>query len=154
MLASVMIPGFVRDVVARLPAYPPALLAAVAATAWIGANLNARNIPGARGKVVAIDVRDLGLKLAFEVAEEGLVACRHARPDAIISADALDFIALARRQADPDTLFFNRRLVMQGDTELGLLVKNTLDAIDFRAMALPRPSRVLSALALQLRTWR
>ena len=27
-------------------------------------------------------------------------------------------------------LFFNRRLVMEGDTELGLVVKNALDAIE------------------------
>ena len=34
------------------------------------------------------------------------------------------------READPDTLFFNRRLVVEGDTEFALLVKNTLDTID------------------------
>jgi predicted lipid carrier protein YhbT len=139
--------------VARLPAYPPALLAAVAANVWVGAMLNARNLPAARGKVIAIEVRDAGLKLAFTIGDEGLVACRNGRPDATISADARDFLALARREEDPDTLFFNRRLVMQGDTELALLVKNTLDTIDFRAMTLPPPSRVLDAFALQLRAW-
>ena len=41
-----------------------------------------------------------------------------------------DFALLAARKEDPDTLFFSRRLVMEGDTELGLLVKNTLDAIE------------------------
>ena len=37
---------------------------------------------------------------------------------------------LAQRKQDPDTLFFSRRLSMQGDTELGLVVKNALDALE------------------------
>jgi predicted lipid carrier protein YhbT len=45
-------------------------------------------------------------------------------------AVAWDYAALAAREADPDTLFFNRRLVVEGDTEIALLVKNTLDTID------------------------
>ena len=45
---------------------------------------------------------------------------------------------LALRREDPDTLFFTRRLVMTGDTELGLVVKNALDAIDWPRLALPR----------------
>jgi predicted lipid carrier protein YhbT len=43
--------------------------------------------------------------------------------DLTISANAQDFLRLAQRQEDPDTLFFNRRLSMEGDTELGLVVK-------------------------------
>lgn len=39
-------------------------------------------------------------------------------------------VTLAMRKEDPDTLFFSRRLSMQGDTELGLLLKNTLDALE------------------------
>ena len=37
--------------------------------------------------------------------------------------------AWAEGAEDADTLFFERRLVMEGDTEFGLLLKNTLDAI-------------------------
>jgi predicted lipid carrier protein YhbT len=136
---------------ARLPAYPPAALIAVAANVWFGATLNARNLPGVRGKVIAIEMRDSGLRLSFAIEDEGLVACRNAKPDAVISADARDLLALVRRKEDADTLFFQRRLVMQGDTELALLIRNTLDAIDFRAMSLPGPWRLLDAIALQLR---
>ena len=51
-------------------------------------------------------------------------------PDLTISASAHDFLLLAQRKQDPDTLFFSRRLSMQGDTELGLVVKNAIDAIE------------------------
>jgi predicted lipid carrier protein YhbT len=46
-----------------------------------------------------------------------------------IEATSTAYAALARGQEDPDRLFFDRRLVMEGDTELGLVLKNTLDAI-------------------------
>ena len=58
-----------------------------------------------------------------------------AAPEVTIRACAWDFYRLARRLEDPDTLFFSRRLTIDGDTELGLLVKNTLDAIDWSQLA-------------------
>jgi predicted lipid carrier protein YhbT len=47
----------------------------------------------------------------------------------------------------PTPLFFARRLVVEGDTELGLTVKNLLDAIDWEAAlaGLPLPRRWLRA---------
>ena len=35
------------------------------------------------------------------------------------------------REEDPDTLFFNRKLHIEGDTELGLITKNLLDSVDW-----------------------
>lgn len=46
--------------------------------------------------------------------------------DVRIAAQLDDFVLLANQQADPDTLFFQRRLVIEGDTELGLVVKNLI----------------------------
>lgn len=48
------------------------------------------------------------------------------KPDLQIAATVDDYLRLMLREADPDTLFFQRRLRMQGDTELGLQVKNFL----------------------------
>ena len=36
------------------------------------------------------------------------------------------------REEDPDTLFFNRELQIEGDTALGLTTKNLLDCVDWR----------------------
>jgi predicted lipid carrier protein YhbT len=68
-------------------------------------------------------------------------ASARSAPDVEVSADAAVFLALALRQEDPDTLFFERRLAVTGDTELGLAVKNALDAVDWRvpALAAARP---------------
>ncbi len=58
------------------------------------------------------------------------------RPAVSITGNAREFLLLAAGSEDPDTLFFQRRLAVEGDTELGLLVKNLLDSID--RDALPR----------------
>jgi predicted lipid carrier protein YhbT len=52
-------------------------------------------------------------------------------PDLSFRANLSAFMQLLARQEDPDTLFFNRELSIEGDTELGLIVKNMLDAVDW-----------------------
>ena len=144
-------PRVLRELVARLPSYPPAAVAAFLSNLLLGDTLGAGNLPAARGKVIAIHVRDAGMRLAFAVQDGGLVPLGDVPADATISASARDFIALALRAEDPDTLFFSRRLTLEGDTELALQLKNTLDGVDLRALTLPPPSRVRAALHLQLR---
>ena len=142
-----------RTLVSRLPAYPPTAAVALVANSLLAETLNAENLPAAQGKVIAIHVRDAGLRFAFSVEAAGLIPLGDVAADATISADARDFIALARRTEDPDTLFFARRLTMEGDTELALLIKNTLDATDLRDLRIPPPARVIAALKLQARSF-
>ncbi|WP_432722794.1 SCP2 sterol-binding domain-containing protein [Jeongeupia wiesaeckerbachi] len=63
--------------------------------------------------------------------------------DVTFAASFADYWAIARRDADPDTLFFQRRLTIAGDTELGLQLKNLLDATDWAPLLalLPRSVR-------------
>jgi len=58
--------------------------------------------------------------------------------DVTFTASGDDLILIAGRKQDPDTLFFQRRLKIEGDTELGLEVKNLIDAIDIDQL----PSKV------------
>ena len=150
------IPALLRAVLSRLPQYPPAAALAVALNLWLGHILNSANLPQAAGKVVCIRASDAGLRLLFCVREEGVAACADAQPDVTITADASAFVSLALRHEDADTLFFSRRLVMEGDTEVGLLLKNVFDALDTSVLARlpPSPARLLKALRLQLpSTW-
>jgi predicted lipid carrier protein YhbT len=50
--------------------------------------------------------------------------------DLSIEGNLYEFLLLATRREDPDTLFFNRRLRLGGDTELGLYAKNLLDSLE------------------------
>ncbi len=68
--------------------------------------------------------------------------------DATIRGCLAEFILLAGRKEDPDTLFFQRRLVIEGDTDLGLEVKNVLDTLDTDAIPAP-VNTILDWLASQ-----
>ncbi len=47
-----------------------------------------------------------------------------------IAGSSTDLLRMLSRQQDPDSLFFQRRLELAGDTELGLEVRNVLDGVD------------------------
>lgn len=50
--------------------------------------------------------------------------------DATLAIKAADAISLLKQEVDPDTLFFQRKLKIAGDTELAHHVKNTIDTLD------------------------
>lgn len=87
------------------------------------------------GRVVALRVRDLGVDLRVSLAGGRLVECAcGGEPGLVLTGDAYDFLLLAARREDPDTLFFQRRLAMTGDAALGLRVKNLLDELEGGAL--------------------
>jgi len=95
-----------------------------------------------RDRTIGIQVEDVGIDFRLRLGARGFVPLPGSVPAEVnFRASAYDFYLMARRLEDPDTLFFNRRLRIEGDTELGLVVKNSLDAIDWHS--LPRPLRVL-----------
>ncbi len=97
------------------------------------------------GRWLSIHVRDIGLLWYTSVVDGRLVVSQQADADVSFSADASDLLMIAARKQDPDTLFFQRRLVIEGDTELGLYVKNLMDAIELEQ----RP-KALRVMLLQL----
>ncbi|MCW8834724.1 MAG: SCP2 sterol-binding domain-containing protein [Colwellia sp.] len=80
-------------------------------------------------------------KLIMASSEE--MAANNISEDVSFSATGDDLVLIAGRKQDPDTLFFQRRLKVEGDTELGLEVKNLIDAIDIEQL----PSSVHSLVA-------
>jgi len=126
------LPRLLGRINARLPQLPPTLGLVAALNLALGRALPREALEPLTGKLVCLRVTDGGLTLLFTLTPKGFrPAVSGAKPDLLISATARDFLALALREEDPDTLFFNRRLLMEGDTDLGLLVKNTLDAVDW-----------------------
>lgn len=93
------------------------------------------------GRWLSIDVRDIGLRWFTSVENDRLIVSNNAQADVSFSADASDLLMIVARKQDPDTLFFQRRLVIEGDTELGLYVKNLMDAIELEQM--PKALRVM-----------
>jgi len=83
------------------------------------------------GRHLRVEVRDAGLH--FNLTFDGnrlLAAAENGAPDLVFRGNVHDFLLLAARREDSDTLFFQRRLQIEGDTDMGLEIKNLLDAID------------------------
>lgn len=96
------------------------------------------------GRTFQIQVEDLGLRLCFRCDHGRFKAIPIQTTDVSLSACAMDFLKLATALEDADTLFFRRRLKIEGDTELGIAVKYWIDASE-RPAWLNRLAEKLSA---------
>lgn len=96
---------------------------------------------------LAIEVEDLGLRWVFMGTGQNLQALPvDTAAEATIRGRALDLLLLASQLEDADTLFFQRRLVMTGDTALGLETRNILDQLPWDRLT-PGLRIVLNRLA-------
>lgn len=116
--------------VTRLPSAPPSVLAAAAINRQLWPRLPADVRDRLQAQPIALEVTDLGLRLRLRATPRGFAAAGDSGPAVLrIAARSSGWWRLARGLEDPDRLFFDRTLVMEGDTELGLLLKNSLDAL-------------------------
>ena len=87
------------------------------------------------GRYLRVEVIDAGIR--FDLSFDGrrlLGAGNGNSPDLILRGNVYDFLLLATRREDSDTLFFQRRLKIEGDTDMGLEIKNFLDAIEIESL--------------------
>lgn len=134
-LPTFTLPKPVASIGARLPQLPPTLALIGGLNLALDRILPRDTLEPLTGKRLQLKVTDAGLALRFTFTPRGFRPLFDPRqPDLTISATTRDYLALALREEDPDTLFFSRRLLMEGETDLGLLVKNTLDAVDWDSL--------------------
>jgi len=128
------LPGFVASLGQKLPQWPHALVIVAA----LNAALKMKLLPESElalleDKVFRVRVLDTGGEASYTY-QNGLfrpVFRPEREPDLAFAANLSAYLQLLARQEDPDTLFFNRELEITGDTELGLIVKNMLDAVEW-----------------------
>ena len=122
------LPGFVASIFGKLPQWPHTVVLVTGLNAALKMNL------------LPIDEL-IALEEAVYTYRDGLfrpVLRPDREPDLAFAANLSAYLQLLARQEDPDTLFFNRELEITGNTELGLIVKNMLDAIEWPNLPLPR----------------
>lgn len=86
-------------------------------------------------KWLKVEVKDLQLHWYISYQNQHLVVADKAqKEDVCFSGNLNDLVLIAGRKEDPDTLFFQRRLTIEGDTELGLEVKNLMDSVDLEQL--------------------
>ncbi|MEH6446742.1 MAG: SCP2 sterol-binding domain-containing protein [Oceanospirillaceae bacterium] len=94
-------------------------------------------------KWLKISVTDIGTSWFISQQYEGekaklIVSCTALADDSVdvcIKGSFNNFVLLASNNADPDTLFFNRQLLLTGNTELGLEIKSLLENFEATAIS-------------------
>jgi predicted lipid carrier protein YhbT len=109
----------------------PVLLLARLANHLLRGQALARRLAALDGRVIRIEITDVPAHFDFLIRGANLAAAGGRDPDVAIRGGVADFWRLATRAEDPDTLFFHRRLSIEGDTATGLHMKNLLDALDY-----------------------
>lgn len=128
------LPAFIASLGHKLPQWPHAL----ALVGVLNAALKMKLLPESElalleDKLFRVRVLDTGGEATYTY-RNGLfrpVFRPERDPDLAFAANLSAYLQLLARQEDPDTLFFNRELEITGDTELGLIVKNMLDAVEW-----------------------
>ncbi|MCR6495782.1 SCP2 sterol-binding domain-containing protein [Thermomonas sp. S9] len=87
------------------------------------------------GRRIGIEVGDLDLRWVVTLQGKHLTVVRQPA-EATVRGTATDLLLLAGRLEDADTLFFQRRLVLTGDVELGLTARNLLDRLPWEKVPL------------------
>jgi predicted lipid carrier protein YhbT len=153
---------FVRPVARRIAAIPGRIIPYEAQKPMLSLALNGafrqplRNgelefLQGARVRVV---VADLCVDWLIRVDRHRFTPInRDGGHDVVVTGTSLDFLLLAARRADPDALFFQRRIRIEGDTELGLGVKNTMDSMDWDDLPVPL-KKLLQGVGMLLDKWK
>ncbi|MBX3622613.1 MAG: SCP2 sterol-binding domain-containing protein [Rhizobacter sp.] len=130
MSVRLSLPEPVRRFVAALPTEPPSFVLARVLDRVLWPHLDADVRQRLLDRAVELRVEDLGVVARVKVGPAGFrVASGQAAAAVRIGATLDTYLRLARGDDDADRLFFERALLMEGDTETALIIKNTLDAI-------------------------
>jgi predicted lipid carrier protein YhbT len=129
-LAPPVPPAPLRRLIESLPVAPPSHALALALDRVLLPRLDAAARTALSGRCVEVHVRDYGVRARLTLKPEGFAAAAAGDPVAVrVNATGAALWCLAAGREDADTLFFERTLIMSGDTEFALRLKNTLDAI-------------------------
>ena len=137
------LPAFVASLGRALPQWPHTLVL----VSGLNAALKMRLLPESElaaleDKLFRVRVLDTGGEACYTY-RTGLfrpVLRPEREPDLAFAANLSAYLQLLARQEDPDTLFFSRELEITGDTELGLIVKNMLDAVEWPQISARLPN--------------
>ncbi len=131
MLALLPLPPMPEWLCARLPARLPSHCAVPLFNQMFATPLRAGELDFLQNKHLLIEVEDFCLPIALSLRQRQLIAASFTSTAHVtIRGKCYDFFCLATQREDADSLFFHRRLRIEGDTELGVHLKNFLDGFE------------------------
>lgn len=128
-----ILPPLLKNIGRVLPSAPPEWGMVFALNRLLKKGVLPADMSLLANKHYQIEFLDAGITLRFSATTEKFCtdSTFKGTPDLRFAANTADFAKIMVREEDPDTLFFNRKLQIEGDTELGLIVKNLFDSVDW-----------------------
>jgi len=138
-IPDLTLPASLASVLGKLPSTPPCWALVTTLNQLKKRDILPVDMNLLSGHRFEVHILDADMRLHFMADDERFsVASAADEADLRLAANLADFARMMLREEDPDTLFFNRKLIIEGDTELGLIVKNLLDSVDWSSTALQR----------------
>ncbi|HEY8026352.1 MAG TPA: SCP2 sterol-binding domain-containing protein [Burkholderiaceae bacterium] len=121
----------VSSLLALLPEYSGSLVVATGLNLALIRHLSKKMQQSIEGRKFRVKVTDSNLIFVFQWTDGAFVPL-HARAhvDLTLAASSHDFLLLAQRKTNIKALLAARRLVVDGDIELGRLVKRIIEGIE------------------------
>lgn len=92
-----------------------------------------------REQTARVEITDLDFNFSMTlIGQRIVIKVPGDEGDATLKSDQESMLEILHGEVDPDTLFFRRKLLITGDTELGLYIKNMIDTIDLK-QRIPKP---------------
>lgn len=135
LLALVPPPSRLAPLLRRLPQRTRARLLERAMGRVLAVPMAGPDLDFMRDRRLGVEVTDLGLSWVVQRQGNALRVTTDLA-EATVRGTATDLLLLASRLEDADTLFFQRRLVLTGDVELGLTVRNLLERLPWESVPL------------------
>lgn len=131
-LPNIVLPSWFGKIVSKLPSKPPRFLLVSVLNHLLKRDYLVADMSLFNGRKFEIYIIDADFRIRFSAIEDHFSDTPFSgEPDLRLSANGIDFMRMILREEDPDTLFFNRKLHIEGDTELGLITKNLLDSVEW-----------------------
>lgn len=132
-LPELILPAWASRVGRRLPVLPARLALVHSLNHLYTRGILPADMSLFAGRRMEIAILDAGINIRFTADEQRFIARSFSgTPDLRLCANGIDYLRMMLREEDPDTLFFKRKLHIEGDTELGLVSKNLLDSVDWQ----------------------
>lgn len=113
--------------------------------------IHAGDLQFAAMRKIGICVTDLELDFSVSLRNKRLTVLLFPKDQEVkLSANSGDLLLMITGKVDPDTLFFRRRLMISGDTELGLSLKSFFDRLDAQSLLPPQLYSLLKKIAEEL----
>lgn len=133
------IPPFCKYHLKIMPQWLKLKIVTLALNHFFKSAIEAGDLDFLEDQTFLIEVEDLDYAVKITLQDEKLVVLNDPRiaADVTLKSTFNPLVLMISRKEDPDTLFFNRALSLEGNTALGLEIKNWLDSLDLDLLPVP-----------------